>query len=83
MQADSLCYQTDKQLKEFADKVPAEVKSKVEEKIASLRAAVDSEDLEAMKSGIDELNKVSFCMLLLSSTMTYIRHPSHVLLRLC
>ena len=58
VQADSLCYQTEKQLKEFAEKVPAEVKTDVEAKVASLRAAVDSEDVSAMKTGIDALNQV-------------------------
>jgi chaperone protein DnaK len=61
-QADSLAYQTEKQLKEFGDKVPAETKSKVEAKIASLREAVNNDDLEAMKSGIDALNTEAMAM---------------------
>ena len=59
MQADSLCYQTEKQLKEFGEKVPAETKTKVEEKVAALRKAVDDEDLEGMKAGIEALNQVT------------------------
>lgn len=53
-----MCYQTEKQLKEFGEKVPAETKTKVEEKVAALRQAVDSEDTEAMKAGIEALNTV-------------------------
>jgi len=61
-QADSLCYQTEKQLKEFGEKVPAETKTKVEEKVAALRQAVDSEDTEAMKAGIEALNTEAMAM---------------------
>jgi L1 cell adhesion molecule like protein len=45
-QADSLVYQSEKQLKEFEDKVPAEVKAKVEAKVSALKeaAATDAAD---------------------------------------
>lgn len=35
--AESLVYQTEKQLREFGDKVPADVKSKLEDKIKAVR----------------------------------------------
>ena len=38
-QADSLVYQTEKQVKELGDKVPADVKSKVEASVATLKEA--------------------------------------------
>ena len=47
MQADSLIYQTEKQLKELGDKVPAEIKTKVEAKV----------NVEATKKAVDELQK--------------------------
>jgi chaperone protein DnaK len=61
-QADSLCYQTEKQVKEFGDKVSAETKAKIDEKVASLRQAVDNEDVEAMKAGIEALNQEAMAM---------------------
>jgi molecular chaperone DnaK (HSP70) len=36
-QAESLVYQTEKQLKDLGDKVPAEVKAKVEEKLKAVK----------------------------------------------
>lgn len=61
-QADSLCFQTEKQVKEFGDKVSAETKSKIDEKIASLREAINNDDVEAMKSGIEALNQEAMAM---------------------
>jgi molecular chaperone DnaK len=43
-QADSLCYQAHKQMEELGDKVPAADKTKLEELIKELRAAVEKED---------------------------------------
>jgi molecular chaperone DnaK len=43
-QADSLCYQAEKQLQELGDKVPAADKTKLEGLIAELKAAVQKED---------------------------------------
>lgn len=54
-QADSMVYQADKQLKEFGDKVPADVKTKVEAKITSLKDASAADDVEAMKKAMEEL----------------------------
>lgn len=58
LQADSLIYQTEKQLKEFAEKVPEDAKSKVEARIADLRQAVEKDDVEGMKKGIEGLQQV-------------------------
>ena len=58
LQADSLCYQTEKQVKEYGDKVPAEVKTKIEEKVTSLRESINNNDVEGMKAGIEALNQV-------------------------
>ena len=54
-QADSMVYQAEKQLKEFGDKVPADVKTKVEGKITGLKDASAADDVEAMKKAMEEL----------------------------
>lgn len=57
LQADSAAYQAEKQLKEFGDKVPADVKSKVEAKIVSVRDAISKDDTELMKSEMEGLQQ--------------------------
>lgn len=57
LQADSAAYQAEKQLKEFGDKVPAEVKEKVEAKIKSVREAVAADNTEAMKTEMEALQQ--------------------------
>ena len=57
VQADSLVYQTEKQLKELGDKVPAEVKSQVEAKVNKLKEVAGKDDVEGTKKAIDELQK--------------------------
>lgn len=54
-QADSMVYQAEKQLKEFGDKVPADIKTKVEGKITGLKDASAADDVEAMKKAMEEL----------------------------
>merc|ERR1719478_1347336 len=56
--ADSLVYQTKKQLEELGDKAPAEMKTQIEEKVKALEDAVAADDLEKMKSGQEELQKL-------------------------
>ncbi|KAK9909528.1 hypothetical protein WJX75_003699 [Coccomyxa subellipsoidea] len=56
-QADSLIYQTEKQLKDLGDKVPADVKSKVESQIESLKQTAGNDDTEATKKAIEDLQK--------------------------
>ena len=48
--ADSMVYQTEKQLKEHGDKLPAEVKQPVEDGIAKLKKAIEADDTETMKT---------------------------------
>lgn len=57
VQAENSTYQAEKQIKEFGDKVPADVKSKVEAKIASVRDAVSKDDTELMKSEMEGLQQ--------------------------
>jgi molecular chaperone DnaK len=55
-QADSLIFQTEKQLKEFGDKIPAEKKSTIESALESLKTAHQSRDLAGIASGLETLN---------------------------
>ena len=50
-------YQTEKQLKELGDKVPAEIKTKVEAKVNELKEIAAKDDVEGTKKAIDELQK--------------------------
>jgi molecular chaperone DnaK len=56
-QAETLIYQSEKQLTDLGDKVSAEVKAKMDEKRKQLQDAVDKEDYEAMKTRFEELQK--------------------------
>jgi molecular chaperone DnaK len=53
--ADMLAYQSEKQLKELGDKVPADKKKQVEDAIAAVREAINKNDTDAMKRTYDEL----------------------------
>lgn len=56
-QAESVVYQTEKQLNELGDKVPAEVKSKVEAKLEELKSAIAGGSTQAMKDSMAALNQ--------------------------
>ncbi len=56
-QAETLVYQTEKQLGELGDKVDASAKTKVEEKSKALKEAISKEDYEAMKKLLEELQQ--------------------------
>ncbi len=55
--ADALCFQAEKFLKENGDKVPADVKSEVETNVASLKEAVKSQNLADIDRYSEALNK--------------------------
>ena len=55
-QADTLVYTTEKLLNEQGDKVPADLKQEVEEKVATLKTAAQNNDGAGMQAGINELN---------------------------
>ncbi|NPA45569.1 MAG: molecular chaperone DnaK [Chlorobi bacterium] len=57
-QADGLIFQTEKQLKEFGDKLPADKKAPIEEALNKLKEAHKSEDLDAIDTAMNELNTV-------------------------
>ncbi len=56
-QAETLVYQTEKQLGELGDKVDAAAKTKVEEKSKALKEATSKEDYESMKKLLEELQQ--------------------------
>ncbi len=56
--ADSLIFQTEKQLKEFGDKLPADKKAPIEEALVKLKEAHKSQNLEAIDKATAELNAV-------------------------
>ena len=57
-QADSLIFQTEKQLKEFGDKLPADKKGPIEEALTKLKTAHASQDVAAIDTATAELNAV-------------------------
>ncbi|KIO43782.1 MULTISPECIES: molecular chaperone DnaK [Porphyromonadaceae] len=56
--ADSMIFQTEKQLKEFGDKLPADKKQPIEAALQKLKDAHKAQDIAAINSSIDELNNV-------------------------
>lgn len=56
-QADSLVYQSEKTLKENEEKIPEDEKLAINEAVTELKAAIESEDVEALKSGIEKLTQ--------------------------
>nr|TKR99454.1 hypothetical protein D5086_0000193400 [Populus alba] len=56
-QADSVVYQTEKQLKELGEKVPAPVKEKVEAKLQELKDAIAGGSTQGMKDAMAALNQ--------------------------
>ena len=56
-QADSMVYQTEKQITELGDKVPAEVKSSVQVKLQELKDAIAADDTVGMKAKMEALQK--------------------------
>jgi len=55
-QADSLIFQTEKQLKEFGEKIPADKKSPIESALAKLKEAHKLQDIAAIDLAVTEMN---------------------------
>ncbi len=53
--ADQLAYQTEKTLRELGDKVPADERTKIEEKIKALKEATQSEDIARIRQATEEV----------------------------
>jgi molecular chaperone DnaK len=56
--ADSMIFQTEKQLKDFGDKIPADKKGPIEKALADLKQAHKDQDLSALDKASAELNNV-------------------------
>ncbi len=56
--ADNTVYAAEKALREFGDKVPAEIKTDVEAKAAEVKKVVQGEDVPAIKSATEALGEV-------------------------
>ncbi len=57
-QADSLIFQTEKQLKEFGDKLPADKKGPIEAALGKLKEAHKAQDIAGIDAATAELNQV-------------------------
>ena len=55
--ADQMIFQTEKQLKEFGDKLSADKKAPIETALEGLKKAYESKDLEAIKPALDNINE--------------------------
>jgi molecular chaperone DnaK len=56
--ADSMIFQTEKQIKEFGDKIPADKKAPIEKALEQLKEAHKSQDIDAIDKASAELNTV-------------------------
>jgi molecular chaperone DnaK len=59
-QAESLAYQTEKQLKDLGDKIPTDDKTKLEDMVAELRQAINAEDYDKMRSLPNEMQQLLY-----------------------
>ncbi len=55
-QADSLIFQTEKQIKEYGDKIPADKKAPIEAALAKLKEAHKSQDVNSIDTAVNEMN---------------------------
>lgn len=55
--ADQMIFQTEKQLKEFGDKLSADKKAPIETALEALKKAYESKDLDAIKPALDNINE--------------------------
>ncbi len=56
--ADSMIFTTEKQLREFGDKVPADKKAAIEDALSKLKEAHKAQDLPAIDKALADLNAV-------------------------
>ena len=56
--ADSLIFQTEKQMSEFGDKLPADKKEPIESALAELKKAHEAKDIAAIDPAMEKLNTV-------------------------
>ncbi len=56
--ADSLIFQTEKQLNEFGDKIPADKRAPIDEALAELKKAHEAQDVDGCNTAMEKLNTV-------------------------
>lgn len=59
-QAESLIYQTEKSVREMGDKIDAADKQRIEDKISTLKKAMEGSDIEAIRKATEETSSVSY-----------------------
>ncbi len=57
--AETMVYTTEKMIKEYAEKIPADKKKELEDKIAALKAVKDGADVAAIRKAGDELTDLA------------------------
>ncbi len=57
-EADGMIFQTEKQLKEFGDKLSADKKKTIDDALGELKKAYDSKDLTMINPALDKINEV-------------------------
>jgi len=55
--ADSLVYTAEKTLRDYGDKVPADVKQEIESKITAVKSAIQGKDIDSLRSTTQELSQ--------------------------
>lgn len=58
-QADTLLYTTEKSIRDLGDKLDADLKAEIESKAEALKTAMASDDLDSIKTAMDELSQAS------------------------
>jgi molecular chaperone DnaK len=56
--ADSLIFQTERQLKEYGDKIPADKKQPIEDALAALKTEFEAKNMANLQPAMDRLNEV-------------------------
>lgn len=55
--ADQLLFQTEKQLKDYGDKIPADKKGEIESALTELKSALEKRDIAAIDIAVEKMNK--------------------------
>ena len=58
--ADAMIFQTEKQLKDYGDKLPADKKEPIEKALEELKTAHKSQDLDAIDTAVTNLGKSQY-----------------------
>jgi molecular chaperone DnaK len=56
-EADAMIFQTEKQMKEYGDKIPADKKSAIDKALSDLKAAHQAQDLDGITAKLEVLNQ--------------------------